>query len=183
MGGVLSCNALLPVWHTQVSPEGARRHGREEPGRWERVWAAKAAKVASSQHWDRRQRGPSLAARVQEYYLGTGSVFGLLSALVGEGLPGAGPCLAVGNALRQGPVVYEFPQPLVASIQQGARDGDPTLVQLQLDLFRCAAPAPDLCTRARVLQIVSVPAWPCSAWGREARSEKGALSEMEQRSS
>ena len=28
---------------------------------------------------------------VQEYYLGTGSVFGLLSALVGEDLPGAGP--------------------------------------------------------------------------------------------
>ncbi|KAK9840543.1 hypothetical protein WJX81_000451 [Elliptochloris bilobata] len=75
----------------------------------------------------------------QEYYLGTGSVFGLLSALVGEDLPGAGPCLAVGNALRQGPVVYEFPQPLVASIRRGADDGDAILQQLQLDLFRVAA--------------------------------------------
>ena len=65
-------------------------------------------------------------------------MFGLLLALVGDVLPGAGPCVAVGNALRQGPVVYEFPQPLVASIQQGAREGDAILVQLQLDLFRCA---------------------------------------------
>ena len=79
-----------------------------------------------------------LQPRAQEYYLGTGSVFGLLSALVGEDLPGAGPCLAVGNALRQGPVVYEFPQPLVASIRAGAAAGDPVLQQLQLDLFRCA---------------------------------------------
>ncbi len=75
---------------------------------------------------------------VQEYYLGTGSVFGLLSALVGEDLPGAGPCLAVGNALRQGPVVYEFPQPLVASIRRGAAEGDPILAQLHLNLHRWA---------------------------------------------
>ena len=110
------------------------------------------------------------APRAQEYYLGTGSVFGLLSALVGEGLPGAGPCLAVGNALRQGPVVYEFPQPLVASIQQGARDGDPTLVQLQLDLFRCAA-TPPCAPGPLCMQVVSDPR-PCTAWGQKARSEK-----------
>ena len=71
----------------------------------------------------------------QEYFLGTGSVFGLLSALVGEALPGSLACVAVGNALMQGPVLFHFPQSLVDAIRERAASGDQHLRQLELDLF------------------------------------------------
>eukprot|EP00891_Asterochloris_glomerata_P005137 jgi/Astpho2/5137/Aster-06348 len=39
--------------------------------------------------------------RTQEFFLGSGGLFGLLHALVDEVVPGSGPCYAVGNALLQ----------------------------------------------------------------------------------
>ena len=72
----------------------------------------------------------------QEYFLGSGGVFGLLTALVGESLPGSGPCIAVGNALMQGPVIYHMPQGLVNAIKERAAQGDAYMRQLELDLYR-----------------------------------------------
>lgn len=77
--------------------------------------------------------------------MGTGGVFGLLSSLVGESLPGSGPCVAVGNALLQGPVLFHFPQSLVTAIMQRAAAGDAHMRQLELDLHRWA---PLLCAWA-----------------------------------
>ena len=72
----------------------------------------------------------------QEYFLGSGGVFGLLTALVGESLPGSGPCIAVGNALMQGPVIYHMPQSLVNAIKDRSEQGDAYMKQLELDLYR-----------------------------------------------
>lgn len=72
----------------------------------------------------------------QEFFLGGGGMFGLLQALVGEGLPGSTPCVAVGNALLQGPVVLHFPQALVNRIKQKALTGDQGVVQLCVDMYR-----------------------------------------------
>ena len=68
--------------------------------------------------------------------MGRGGVFGLLTSLVGESLPGSGPCVAVGNALMQGPVLFHFPQSLITAVQQRAAAGDAHLRQLELDLYR-----------------------------------------------
>ncbi|KAL3141541.1 Son of sevenless 1, variant 2 [Trebouxia sp. C0010 RCD-2024] len=76
---------------------------------------------------------------LQEFFLGSGGVFGLLQALVGEVLPGSARCLAVGNALLQGPVVFHFPQYLVGRIKQRAMEGDLAVLQLLVDLYRVAA--------------------------------------------
>lgn len=84
----------------------------------------------------------------QEYFLGSGGVFGLLTALVGESLPGSGPCVAVGNALMQGPVIYHMPQSLVNAIKERAEQGDAYMKQLELDLYRSALPVPHSCTSA-----------------------------------
>ena len=75
----------------------------------------------------------------QEYFLGSGGVFGLLTALVGESLPGSGPCIAVGNALMQGPVIYHMPQSLVNAIKDRSEQGDAYMKQLELDLYRYAS--------------------------------------------
>lgn len=76
---------------------------------------------------------------LQEFFLGSSGMFGLLQALVGEGLPGSTPCVAVGNALLQGPVVLHFPQALVNRIKQKALDGDHGVVQLCVDMYRCGS--------------------------------------------
>lgn len=68
--------------------------------------------------------------------MGRGGVFGLLTSLVGESLPGSGACVAVGNALMQGPVLFHFPQSLITAVQQRAAAGDSHLRQLELDLYR-----------------------------------------------
>ncbi len=73
---------------------------------------------------------------LQEYFLGSGGVFGLLQALVGEVLPGSGRCVAVGNALLQGPVVFHFPQYIIGRIKERALDGDQAVMQLLVDLYR-----------------------------------------------
>ncbi|DBA77107.1 hypothetical protein WJX77_005031 [Trebouxia sp. C0004] len=75
----------------------------------------------------------------QEYFLGSGGVFGLLQALVGEVLPGSARCVAVGNALLQGPVVFHFPQYVVGRIKERAMEGDKAVMQLLVDLYRLAA--------------------------------------------
>ncbi|KAL3155128.1 Son of sevenless 1, variant 2 [Trebouxia sp. C0009 RCD-2024] len=76
---------------------------------------------------------------LQEFFLGSGGVFGLLQALVGEVLPGSARCVAVGNALLQGPVVFHFPQYLLGRIKQRAMEGDLAVLQLLVDLYRVAA--------------------------------------------
>ncbi len=73
---------------------------------------------------------------LQEYFLGSGGVFGLLQALVGEVLPGSARCVAVGNALLQGPVVFHFPQYVVGRIKERAMEGDKDVMQLLVDLYR-----------------------------------------------
>ena len=79
--------------------------------------------------------------------MGSGGVFGLTSALVGESLPGSGPAVAIGNALAQGPVVFHWPQHVIDDIEHQARSGaGPEWMQLCVDLFRCS---PILVTRSR----------------------------------
>ena len=56
---------------------------------------------------------------------------------MGEVLPGSARCVAVGNALLQGPVVFHFPQYLVARIKQKALEGDSAVLQLLVDMYRC----------------------------------------------
>lgn len=69
--------------------------------------------------------------------MGTGGVFGLTSALVGESLPGSGPAVATGNALAQGPVVFYWPQSVIDEIEQRAgTDISGEWMQLRVDLFR-----------------------------------------------
>lgn len=71
--------------------------------------------------------------------MGTGAVFGLTSALVGETLPGSGPAIATGNALADGPVVFYWPQQVLDELEYKAKQdntGEP--YQLRLDLFRYA---------------------------------------------
>ena len=81
---------------------------------------------------------------------------GLLPALLGERMPGAGPVEATGNALGQGPVVFYLPQELVARIcsrgqprndqqedGEAGRKGRATpqaVGKLRQDLFRCCPP-------------------------------------------
>ncbi|KAK9861233.1 hypothetical protein WJX84_006249, partial [Apatococcus fuscideae] len=91
----------------------------------------------------------------EDCFLGGGSVMGLLPALLGERMPGAGPVEATGNALGQGPVVFYLPQELVARIcsrgqprndqqedGEAGRKGRATpqaVGKLRQDLFRLAA--------------------------------------------
>ena len=71
--------------------------------------------------------------------MGTGSVFGLTSALVGETLPGSGPAIATGNALAEGPVLFYWPQQVLDDLEQNAKeDNSGQSFQLRLDLFRQA---------------------------------------------
>lgn len=85
-------------------------------------------------------------------------MIGLLAALLGERMPGAGPVEATGNALGQGPVVFYLPQDLVSRIcsrgqpaasarneeDQDRNDADRSKIspeavaKLREDLFRCA---------------------------------------------
>lgn len=69
--------------------------------------------------------------------MGTGSVFGLTSALVGETLPGSGPAIATGNALAEGPVIFYWPQEVIDKAEECAKqDGNSEWFQLRVDLFR-----------------------------------------------
>ena len=93
---------------------------------------------------------------LQEFFLGSGGVFGLLQALVGEVLPGAARCVAVGNALLQGPVVFHFPQHVVARIKERALEGDPDVMQLLVDLYRWGHPPPPQRFNAAVLNVTKL---------------------------
>ena len=71
--------------------------------------------------------------------MGTGAVFGLTSALVGQTLPGSGPAIATGNALAEGPVVFYWPQQIIDELEQNAsQDANNEWLQLRVDLFRQA---------------------------------------------
>ena len=77
--------------------------------------------------------------------MGTGAVFGLTSALVGETLPGSGPAIATGNALAEGPVVFYWPQQVIDELERNAKvDGNNEWLQLRVDLYRQAL-APTIC--------------------------------------
>lgn len=67
--------------------------------------------------------------------MGTGGVFGLTSALVGECLPGSGSSTATGNALDQGPVVFHWPQSVITELENRAHE-DGEWLQLLVDLHR-----------------------------------------------
>jgi len=75
----------------------------------------------------------------QKYFLGTGGMFGPFSALTGESLAGRAVAIAEGNALGKGPVVFELPPAGIANIRDRAAAGDPSFMQLEVDLFRMAA--------------------------------------------
>lgn len=72
----------------------------------------------------------------QDFFLGNGGIFGLLQALVGEALPGSARCVAVGNALLQGPVIFHIPQYVVGRIKDRAGNGDQDVMQLLVDMYR-----------------------------------------------
>lgn len=95
-----------------------------------------SSKSTLDSYWDKEASGFTSLLCLQEFFLGSGGVFGLLQALVGEVLPGSARCLAVGNALLQGPVVFHFPQYLVGRIKQRAMEGDLAVLQLLVDLYR-----------------------------------------------
>lgn len=73
-----------------------------------------------------------------EVYLGSGGVLGLTSSLLGVPLPRTGAAVALADGLRRGPVVFIIPGSIVGEIMRGARNQDPIMVQLELDLFRVA---------------------------------------------
>ncbi|KAL4858875.1 Protein ACTIVITY OF BC1 COMPLEX KINASE 3 [Chlorella vulgaris] len=73
-----------------------------------------------------------------EFFLGSGGVLGLLSALTGQPMSGSGPAVAEANAMHKGPLIFHLPQSVVHSIEQRAAAGGHTFAQLQLDLFRVA---------------------------------------------
>jgi len=75
---------------------------------------------------------------LQEYYLGSGGVIGLLQALVGAPLPGTGLAIAQGDALHRGPVLFLIPAAVVRSIAAEAAAGDVALHQLEIDMYRVA---------------------------------------------
>ena len=77
----------------------------------------------------------NVAAHIQELLMGTGGVFGLTSALVGESLPGSGSSTATGNALNQGPVVFHWPQSVITELESRAHE-DGEWLQLLVDLHR-----------------------------------------------
>lgn len=45
-----------------------------------------------------------------EFFLGSGGVLGLLSALTGQPMSGAGPAVAEANAMHKGPLIFHLPQ-------------------------------------------------------------------------
>ncbi len=45
-----------------------------------------------------------------EFFLGSGGVLGLLSALTGQPMSGSGPAVAEANALHKGPLIFHLPQ-------------------------------------------------------------------------
>lgn len=75
---------------------------------------------------------------VAEFFLGSGRVFGLMSALTGEGLPGSAGILAAGNALGKGPVLFYVPRTRLQALLQRARNGDADVRQLEVDMHRMA---------------------------------------------
>lgn len=77
--------------------------------------------------------------RLQEYFLGSGGLVGLLPALTGEVLPGAGPAVAQRSSMHRGPVCFTIPQAVVRALRRRAAAGDRALQQLELDMFRVAA--------------------------------------------
>ena len=77
----------------------------------------------------------NVVAHIQELLMGTGGVFGLTSALVGESLPGSGSSTATGNALNQGPVVFHWPQSVITELESRAHE-DGEWLQLLVDLHR-----------------------------------------------
>jgi hypothetical protein len=79
------------------------------------------------------------AGRRQDYFLGSGGVMGLLSALTGRAPPGSGPAVAQRSALHRGPVVFALPARVLREARRGAAAGDHALRQLELDMFRVAA--------------------------------------------
>ncbi len=86
---------------------------------------------------------------LQEFLMGTGAVFGLTSALVGQTLPGSGPAIATGNALAEGPVVFYWPQQIIDELEQNAsQDANNEWLQLRVDLFRQALHL-NLCSASR----------------------------------
>ena len=93
--------------------------------------------------------------------MGTGAVFGLTSALVGETLPGSGPAIATGNALAEGPVIFYWPQQVIDELERQAKiGGGGEWFQLRVDLFR---QAPAQC-RAQIgsnHQFIPLIEWLC----------------------
>ncbi len=75
---------------------------------------------------------------VAEFFLGSGRVFGLMSALTGEGLPGSAGILAAGNALGKGPILFYVPRARLQALLERARLGDASVRQLEVDMYRMA---------------------------------------------
>lgn len=77
--------------------------------------------------------------RSQEYHLGQGGVYGLLSALSGERPSWMGTASAELNGFGQGPCVVTVPHSVLETIHAEAKNGNRQYQQLELDLHRVAA--------------------------------------------
>lgn len=77
--------------------------------------------------------------RPQEYHLGQGGVYGLLSALSGERPSWMGTASAELNGFGQGPCVVTVPHSVLEKIHAEAKNGNHQYQQLELDLHRVAA--------------------------------------------
>lgn len=110
--------------------------------------------------------------RVAEFFLGSGRVFGLMSALTGETLPGSAGILAAGNALGKGPVLFHVPRAKLQEMLGRARMGDPGMQQLEADLYRVAC----LYTVERLrAQLLSALGSALCSEGDEAERGEGPL--------
>jgi hypothetical protein len=75
---------------------------------------------------------------LQETFLGSGAIIGVLPAMTGSSLPGHWEVVAQGNTLGKGPTIFCLPQRAVEDIKQRAAAGDATMAALRLELFRLA---------------------------------------------
>ncbi|KAI8472713.1 MAG: Sodium/hydrogen exchanger family-domain-containing protein [Monoraphidium minutum] len=79
-----------------------------------------------------------LLGGTQDYFLGTGGVYNLYTALTGDVLPGRCGVSARGNALGKGPVLFCLTSEGVANVKRLAADGDERFAQMELDMYRLA---------------------------------------------
>lgn len=77
--------------------------------------------------------------QVQTHYVGTGGMFGLVPALTGISYQGRTYAIGGGDAMGQGPTIFQLPREGVEHVHQQAAAGHHEFIQLETDMFRLAA--------------------------------------------